>query len=142
MICPNCGKEATFTERNSWSKGRYEQDYQEWRASLVDTPEKKALYEEIAAKSDLWLQLAEARQAAGLTQRQLAKRLGVSQAQVARIEKRGYESYTLNSLRRFVQALGEGFTLEVKVQQHPSHMEGAAHWRGERGAQHVREPRT
>lgn len=94
-----------------------EQDYQEWRASLVDTPEKRALYEEISAKSDLWLQLVEARQAAGLTQRQLAKRLGVSQAQVARIEKRGYESYTLNSLRRYVQALGEDFTLEVRVQQ-------------------------
>ncbi|MDP2935641.1 MAG: XRE family transcriptional regulator [Dehalococcoidia bacterium] len=106
---------ATETKRDLIKEGQ--QDYQEWRASLVDTPEKKALYEEIAAKSDLWLQLAEARQAAGLTQRQLAKRLGVSQAQVARIEKRGYECYTLNSLRRYVKALGEGFSLEVRVQQ-------------------------
>lgn len=106
---------ATEARRDLIKEG--EQDYQEWRASLVDTPEKRALYEEISAKSDLWLQLVEARQAAGLTQRQLAKRLGVSQAQVARIEKRGYESYTLNSLRRYVQALGEDFILEVRVQQ-------------------------
>lgn len=106
-----------------------EQDYQKWRASLVDTPEKKALYEEIAARSNLWLQLVEARQEAGLTQRQLAKRLGVSQAQVARIEKRGYESYTLNSLRRYVQALGEDFTLEVKVQhrRHEDSLTAGAH---------------
>lgn len=90
---------ATEAKRDLIKEG--EQDYQEWRASLVDTPEKRALYDEISAKSDLWLQLVEARQAAGLTQRQLAKRLGVSQAQVARIEKRGYESYTLNSLRRY-----------------------------------------
>lgn len=106
-----------------------EQDYQGWRESLTDTPEKRALYEEIAAKSDLWLQLVEARQEAGLTQRELAKRLGVSQAQVARIEKRGYESYTLNSLRRYVQALGDDFTLEVRVQhrKHEDPMPMAAH---------------
>ena len=84
---------------------------------MLDPPEKRAIYEEIAAGSDLWLQLVEARQAAGLTQRQLATRLGVSQAQVARIEKRGYECYTLNSLRRYVKALGEGYSLEVKVRQ-------------------------
>lgn len=109
---------ATDRKRDFIKEG--ERDYQQWRASLVDTPERNALYEEIAVKSDLWLQLVEARQEAGLTQRQLAKRLGVSQAQVARIEKRGYESYTLNSLRRYVQALGEDFTLEVRV-QHRSH---------------------
>lgn len=92
-----------------------EQDYEEWRASLTDTPEKRAVYEEMAARGDLWLQLVEARQAAGLTQRELATRLGVSQPQVARIEKRGYEAYTLKSLRRYVQALGEGFSLELRV---------------------------
>lgn len=94
-----------------------ERDYQEWRESLVDTPEKRALYEEVAAKSDLWLQLVEARMAAGLTQEQMANRLGVSQAQVSRIEKCGYDAYTLNSLRRYVRALGGGFILEVRVCQ-------------------------
>lgn len=105
----------TETKRDLIKEG--EQDYQEWRATLVETPEKRALYEDISAKSDLWLQLVQARHAAGLTQRQLAKRLGVSQAQVARIEKRSYESYTLTSLRCYVKALGEDFTLEVRVQQ-------------------------
>jgi len=104
---------ATQARRNLINEG--EQDYQEWRASLMNTPEKRALYQEVADRSDLWLQLVEARQAAGLTQRELAKRLGVSQAQVARIEKRGYAAYTLNTLRRYVQALGDGFALEVKV---------------------------
>jgi len=118
---------ATERKRDLIKEG--ERDYQDWRASLVETPEKRALYEEIAAKSDLWLQLVEARQAAGLTQRQLAKRLGVSQAQVARIEKRGYESYTLTSLRRYVQALGEDFTLEVRVERrrHEDPVPVAAH---------------
>jgi len=73
------------------------------------------VYEEEAAKKELWLQLVEARQAAGLTQAEVAKRLEVSPAQVARIEKRGYDAYTLTTLRRYVEALGEGFSLEVRV---------------------------
>ncbi|MBI3978869.1 MAG: XRE family transcriptional regulator [Chloroflexi bacterium] len=89
--------------------------YERWKAEFVADPEYRAVYEEEAAKSELWLQLVEARQAAGLTQREVARRLGVSQTQVARIEKRGYDAYILNTLRRYVKALGEGFSVEVKI---------------------------
>ncbi|MGH2351462.1 MAG: helix-turn-helix domain-containing protein [Chloroflexota bacterium] len=92
-----------------------EQDYDEWRRALHANPEYQAIREEEAAKKELWLQLVEARQAAGLTQVEMAKRLGVSQAQVARIEKRGYDAYKLPTLRRYVQALGPGFFLQVRV---------------------------
>lgn len=95
--------------------GLGEQSYQEWRDELLSNSEYRAIYEEEAARSKLWLQLVEARQEAGLTQKEMAKRLGVSQPQVARIEKKGYDAYTLNTLRRYVQALGEGFVLEVTV---------------------------
>ncbi len=89
--------------------------YLNWRDEFLADPERRAIYEEEAAKSELWLQLVEARRAAGLTQKQMAERLGVSQAQVARIEKEDYDAYTLNTLRRYVAALGEGFSLEVRV---------------------------
>ncbi len=92
-----------------------EVSYREWRDGVMASPEFHAVYEEEAAKKELWLQLVEARQAAGLTQAELAERLGVSQAQVARIEKRGYDAYTLTTLRRYVQALGQDFSLEVRV---------------------------
>lgn len=85
-----------------------------WDRQMAD-PEFRAAYEEESAKKDLWLQLVEARQEAGLTQAEMATRLGVSQAQVARIEKRGYDAYTLTTLRRYVAALGEGFSLEIHV---------------------------
>jgi transcriptional regulator with XRE-family HTH domain len=52
-----------------------------------------------------------------MSQQELAKRMGVSQAQVSRIEKQGYDAYTLTTLRRYVAALGKGFSLEVKVQK-------------------------
>ncbi len=56
-------------------------------ASIMNDPELRALYEYEAQKKELWLQLVEARMAKGLKQRQMAERLNVSQAQVARIEK-------------------------------------------------------
>ena len=92
-----------------------EKAYQSWRERFLAFPENQELYEHEAAKKELWLQLVEARQAAGITQAELAKRLGVSQAQVARIEKRGYDAYTLNTLRRYVEALGAGFHLTVAI---------------------------
>jgi DNA-binding XRE family transcriptional regulator len=94
---------------------RYE-DY--WAKQMAD-PEFRAVYEEEAAKKELWLQRVEARQAAGLTQAELAERLGVSQAQVARIEKRGYDTYTLTTLRRYVQALGQEYSLDIQVRHTP-----------------------
>ena len=63
--------------------------YEEWRDNFLAEPENRRIYEEEAAKKELWLQLVEARQAARMTQAELAERPGVSQAQVARIEKRG-----------------------------------------------------
>jgi DNA-binding XRE family transcriptional regulator len=91
--------------------------YEQWRKKLLSDPKTRAIYEQEAAKKELWLQLVEARMDAGLTQAQLAKRLGVSQAQVARIEKRGYDSYTLKTLRRYVEALGGAWSVRVEVRQ-------------------------
>src|SRR6266516_8151484 len=92
-----------------------QQAYQEWRDNLQANPEFRAIYEEEAAKKEIWLQLVEARQKAGSTKVELARRLGVSQAQVARMGKRGYDAYSLNSLRRYVQALGDEFSLDIAV---------------------------
>lgn len=94
-----------------------EQSYENWRASLAQNPDYQAVYEEEAAKSELWLQLVEARLAAGLTQKQVAERIGVSQAQVARIEKEDYDAYTLTTLRRYIAALGDEFELEVSIRR-------------------------
>jgi len=96
-----------------------QQSYQEWRDNLLADPDTRILYDEEVAKKALWLQLVEARQEAGLTQAQMAERLGVTQSQVARIEKKGYEAYTLTTLRRYVQALGQDFQLEITITHIP-----------------------
>ena len=102
-------------EKNRNTTGAGRESYQRWRDELMATPGYEELYEEEAAKKELWLQLSEARQAAGLTQAEVAKRLGITQSQVSRIEKRGYDAYTLNTLRKYVKALGNSFGLEVRV---------------------------
>ncbi len=91
--------------------------YDAFWAKQMEDPEFRAIYKEEAAKKELWLQLAEARRACGLTQVEMAARLGISQAQVARIEKRGYDAYTLTTLRRYVDALGGNFSLDVRVRE-------------------------
>jgi len=103
-------------------KGNYTQKdgrrlFEEDKLRALADPEFRAIYEAESSKKELWLQLVEARQAAGLTQQEVARRLGVSQAQVARIEKRGYEAYTLRTLQRYVQALGDQFTLAITVKR-------------------------
>jgi len=108
--------------RNTMAKEKYTQKdgqrlFEEDMARAFADPEFRAIYEVEAAKMELWLQLVEARQAAGLTQQEVAERLGVSQAQVARIEKRGYDAYTLRTLQRYVKALGDNFKLEIAIQQ-------------------------
>jgi ribosome-binding protein aMBF1 (putative translation factor) len=101
------------------SKDAGQQAHQEWSDRQKAGPEFRRICDEAATKKEVWRQLVEARQAAGLTQEQLAQRLGISQSQVAKIERRGYEAYTLTTLRRYVQALGTDFTLEVQVRHAP-----------------------
>ena len=86
-----------------------EASFREWYDGAIATLEGGAAYVEEAAKMDLWLDSVNARQAAGLTQAQVAERLGVTPARVASIEKRGYEAYPLSTLRRYVAAMGHQF---------------------------------
>src|SRR5258708_25518978 len=110
-----------MTEKQKSSGQRRYEDY--WAKQETD-PDFQAVYAEEAAKKELWLQLVEARQEAGLTQVQMAERLGVSQSQVARMEKRGYDTYTLTTLRRYVAALGAGYSIEVYIHT-PTEHEGS-----------------
>ena len=55
---------------------------------------------------DVALQLAALRKEAGLSQKELARRLKTSQQQISRLESPGYEGHSLSVLRRVANALG------------------------------------
>jgi transcriptional regulator with XRE-family HTH domain len=54
---------------------------------------------------DVALQIAALREQAGLSQRELAKRVGTTQQQISRLESPGYEGHSLSMLRRVAEAL-------------------------------------
>ena len=55
--------------------------------------------------------LREARMASNMTQVQLAREIGVSQNRVSRMENGDLDAMSINSLRRYVAALGGTLTL-------------------------------
>ncbi len=54
---------------------------------------------------DVALQIADLREKAGLSQKELAKLLKTSQQQISRLESPGYEGHSLSTLRRVAEAL-------------------------------------
>jgi DNA-binding XRE family transcriptional regulator len=54
---------------------------------------------------DVALQFAALRQRAGLSQKQLARRVKTSQQQISRLESPGYEGHSLSMLRRVAKVL-------------------------------------
>jgi transcriptional regulator with XRE-family HTH domain len=62
---------------------------------------------------DLALQLAALRQQAGLSQKELARKLRTSQQQISRLESPAYEGHSLSMLRRVAEVLGA--TVQVSL---------------------------
>src|SRR5882724_3817826 len=64
-----------------------------------------ARFEQAGEAWDIALQLAALRQHAGLSQKELARRLKTSQQHISRLESPGYEGHSLANLRRVAGAL-------------------------------------
>ncbi len=54
---------------------------------------------------DVAIQIVAMREKAGLTQAQLARRVGTTQQQISRLEGAGYEGHSLSMLRRIAKVL-------------------------------------
>jgi ribosome-binding protein aMBF1 (putative translation factor) len=70
-----------------------------------DDPELKAMIEEEAINAQVARMIYEARARAGLTQQQLADRVGTKQSVIARLEDADYEGHSLSMLQRIATAL-------------------------------------
>jgi transcriptional regulator with XRE-family HTH domain len=64
------------------------------------------------------LQIAALREKAGLSQKQLEKRLKTSQQQISRLESPSYEGRSLSMIRRVAEELGA--TVRVTLMSQPS----------------------
>lgn len=73
---------------------------------LGDTPELRARIEEEKLNIRVAQMIYDARQKAGLTQKQLAELIGTKQQVIARLEDADYDGHSLTMLQRIAAALG------------------------------------
>ena len=71
----------------------------------MQDPKFAARFERAGEAWDVALQIAALREQAGLSQKQLARRLKTSQQQISRLESPGYEGHSLATLRRVAEVL-------------------------------------
>jgi len=67
---------------------------------------------------DVAIQIASLRKKSGLSQKDLARRLGTSQQQISRLESPSYEGHSLSMLRRVAEVLGATVHVEIKQRNH------------------------
>jgi predicted transcriptional regulator len=72
-----------------------------------DDPQRLASLEEERTNLDVAQQIHDLRTAAGLTMRELARRVGTSASAIARLENADYEGHSLAVLRRVAAALNQ-----------------------------------
>lgn len=77
------------------------------------SPAFAAAYDAAVTERDIARQLAELRQAAGVSQVEMAKRLKTSQAAISRMERVDYRGHTVRMLVKYAEALGA--KLEVRL---------------------------
>ena len=65
------------------------------------------------------LKLAAMRKEAGLSQKELARRVGTSQQQISRLESPHYEGHSLSMIRRVAEVLGATVRVEIEKDSQP-----------------------
>jgi HTH-type transcriptional regulator / antitoxin HipB len=89
-------------------------NWSELREELLDTKEARAEYERARRAYELGLRIRDQREAAGLTQKELADRIGSTQPAIARLEAGGQEP-TVATLRRIASALGAELVIDFRT---------------------------
>lgn len=79
---------------------------------LGDSPERRSEIEQMKQDLAIGSQIYQARKAAGLTQAELAERVGTTQSIISDLEDAEYQGHSMSMLRRVAAALG----LSVRVE--------------------------
>jgi ribosome-binding protein aMBF1 (putative translation factor) len=78
-----------------------------WDRYVGDDPERITEYEKSGADIEVAQLIYDMRTDAGLTQRQLAKKVSTTASVICRLEDADYEGHSLAMLRRIAEALGK-----------------------------------
>jgi DNA-binding XRE family transcriptional regulator len=72
---------------------------------IAGDPKREEEYEEEVINAQIARKIYELRMKAGLTQQELAKRVGTSKSAISRLEDADYEGHSLSMLKRIAEAL-------------------------------------
>jgi ribosome-binding protein aMBF1 (putative translation factor) len=88
--------------------------FEEFKERLLSNPKVKAEYDALATEFEIAAELIRARIRAGLSQAELAVRMGTSQSAVARLES-GLTLPSTKTLVRFAEATGSKVQVRLSV---------------------------
>ncbi|HZO51863.1 MAG TPA: XRE family transcriptional regulator [Bryobacteraceae bacterium] len=74
---------------------------------IAGDPKREAEYEEVTVNAEIARKIFDLRTKAGLTQQQLATRIGTSKSAICRLEDADYDGHSLSMLRRIAEAVGK-----------------------------------
>src|ERR1700722_2697311 len=86
--------------------------FEKLKARLLANPKVKAEYDALAPEFEISTELVRTRMRAGLSQAELAKRMGTSQSTIARLES-GQTLPSTKTLLRFAKATGSKFHIRL-----------------------------
>lgn len=85
--------------------------YKEYKEKVLKNPEIKAEYDALEAEYDIIQAMIDARSKQHITQKELAERTGITQADISRIEN-GTRNPSLAMVKRIAEGLGMRLKLE------------------------------
>ena len=86
-------------------------EYNEFKQELLKNPRVKAEYDALAPEYDIIQAMIDARKEQNITQKELALRTGITQADISRIEN-GSRNPSLNMLKKLAKGLGMRLRVE------------------------------
>lgn len=92
-------------------------NFDQYLEEQLRDPAFAARFEQAGEAWDVALQIAALRKQAGLSQKDLAKLLKISQQQISRLESPGYEGHSLSTLRRVAKVLHARVRVVIEPQK-------------------------
>jgi len=89
------------------------------KQELLSDPSVARAYEELAGEFEVARELIAARARAGLTQSDVAERMGTSQSVIARLEG-GARMPSMRTVQRYAEALGAKAVIRIETAERPS----------------------
>lgn len=93
--------------------------HKDYLAKRLQDPEFREYYEEYKREDQIARLIIECRKEAGLTQKELAEKSGISQGRISKIENGVTKNIELNTIERIVNSLGK--KLEYSVSDGRTH---------------------